>query len=118
MNENTTKGQGRKSWQTNEPILDVQYGRVIVERDLYPYDGVVEKVQRPEPFEYQMWAHMRAAAVHSSTVLQFGLPRLMAPTLGLHGLDASAILPHTTPAQSRLLSPLQSCLYRSLAGFC
>ena len=58
-----------------------QYSRAIVEQDLYPNDGVVEKVQRSEPFDYQLWAHVRAIAVHSSTVLQFGLPRLMAPTL-------------------------------------
>ena len=47
-----SKGQGQKSWQTNESILDVQHGRASVEKDLYPYDGVVEKLQRPEPFDY------------------------------------------------------------------
>ena len=38
------KGQGQKSWQTNEPILDVQYGGVTVEQDMYPYKGVVERL--------------------------------------------------------------------------
>ena len=28
----------------------VQFGQVIVEQDLYPYDGVVEKLKRSEPF--------------------------------------------------------------------
>ena len=77
----------RKSQHTNEPILDVQYGRVSVEQDLYLYKGVVERLQRPKPLDYQMWAHMRAhmraTAVHSSTVLRFGMPRLMTPALGL-----------------------------------
>ena len=42
------------SWQTNEPILDVQYGGVTVEQDLYPYEGVVERLQRPKPLNYQV----------------------------------------------------------------
>ena len=54
--------------ETNEPILDVQYEGVTVEQDMYPYKGVVERLQRPKPLNYQMWAYMRVTAVHSSTV--------------------------------------------------
>ena len=38
------KDQGQKSWQANEPILDVQYGGVTVEQDMYPYESVVERL--------------------------------------------------------------------------
>ena len=53
------------------PILDVRYGGVTVKQDLYPYEGVVERLQRPKPLNYQMWAYMRATAVHN-----FWLPAL------------------------------------------
>ena len=62
------KGQGQKSWHTKEPILEVQYGGVTIEQDLYLYEGVVERLERPKHMNYQTWAYMRATAVHGSTV--------------------------------------------------
>ena len=66
--------------------------------DLYPYESVVERLQRPKPLDYQMWTHMRAVAVYTSTGLRFGLPRLMAPTLRpREDIDASAAKEEVAP---------------------
>ena len=57
---------------------------MVVSRDSYPipvshaiielfsYEGIVKWLQRSEPFDYKMWALIRAIKAHSRTVQGLG----------------------------------------------